>query len=245
MTNGTPARLCTKCGATQTLNGGRVRCVPCASAYNLARKAKNAKPPIDRSVCKICSGPKTFSGHQWKCPPCVRAAGKKSFEKHREVRLQDSKDYRGKNKEAVSEVKKLWWSKNRQEVLARWKETYPQRQEAHREYNRTRAALISPQAVARAMQWRKDNPGMHAANTATRRSAKLRATLGERDATAIKRIYAEAKRFSSLLGITLHVDHIVPLVSPDVCGLHVWANLQLLERGENSRKSNRIWPDQP
>jgi hypothetical protein len=41
------------------------------------------------------------------------------------------------------------------------------------------------------------------------------------------------------------VDHIVPIKSDIVCGLHCHDNLQILDKELNRRKSNSHWPDMP
>lgn len=53
----------------------------------------------------------------------------------------------------------------------------------------------------------------------------------------MKKIYSDAVERG------LHVDHIIPLVHPLVCGLHVETNLQAIDPIKNIKKSNR-WPPQ-
>lgn len=64
------------------------------------------------------------------------------------------------------------------------------------------------------------------------------------DREKIKLIYKEAERLREN-GVDVHVDHVVPLTSDIVCGLHWHGNLAIIPRLENHAKSNRWWPDDP
>src|SRR3990167_5409667 len=85
-------------------------------------------------------------------------------------------------------------------------------------------------------EWKKKYPERARAQNARRKAYKLCATPAWADQEAIDAIYADAVR----VGLT--VDHIVPLKSPIVCGLHVPWNLRLLSEAENNKKGNRwVW----
>jgi hypothetical protein len=87
----------------------------------------------------------------------------------------------------------------------------------------------------------KRNPDKVVSRIAKRRATKIKANVSWANEDRIKQIYKECKA----LGIGYHVDHIVPLTSPLVCGFHCEANLQILPAQDNFKKSNRVWPDMP
>lgn len=70
-----------------------------------------------------------------------------------------------------------------------------------------------------------------------------RATPPWADRRAIKAKWDESKRATAATGVQHSVDHVVPLVNPLVCGLHVEWNLAVIPLAANVRKSNNHWPD--
>lgn len=90
--------------------------------------------------------------------------------------------------------------------------------------------------------WRQHRPKANA-YWMKRHAAKLTATPGWNNPFFIAEAYELAELRTHVTGIRWNVDHIIPLRSPKVCGLHVHTNLQVIPEGENFRKSNRYWPD--
>lgn len=90
-------------------------------------------------------------------------------------------------------------------------------------------------------KWAKENPEKRNASVAERSAAQLMAFPIWANREAIQRIYSEARK----RGPQFHVDHIVPLRSKLVCGLHVEHNLQIIPGVDNSSKGNRHWPNMP
>lgn len=77
------------------------------------------------------------------------------------------------------------------------------------------------------------------------RAQRKRATPDWVDRRALAAVYIESARKTLSTGIIHSVDHIVPVINPIVCGLHVPWNLQVMVHEENVKKSNRWWPDMP
>lgn len=126
--------------------------------------------------------------------------------------------------ECKSARNKKWWSENKERgraLVYKWRAL---NSEKHRQ---------SVNTSVRA--WSKVNAGKRNSYTAHRRALLLRATPPWADKDAIRNLYVKAKESG------MHVDHIVPLNSAIVCGLHVIFNLQMLSPRDNLSKSNSFY----
>jgi hypothetical protein len=65
-----------------------------------------------------------------------------------------------------------------------------------------------------------------------------------RGVTEIRRLYLEAQLLTIDSGVKHEVDHIIPLIHDQVCGLSVPANFQILTKAQNRRKASRFNQDE-
>ena len=76
-----------------------------------------------------------------------------------------------------------------------------------------------------------------------RRAQKLNATppwLTKEHRKQIEDLYKLRDELTLKTGIIHHVDHIVPLINENVCGLHVPWNLRVIPGVDNLKKSNKV-----
>lgn len=120
------------------------------------------------------------------------------------------------------EYREYYRQKSAESRLTEYRKTY------HREYrqkNRRHLALTL-------RKWRLENPGKNKYYVNKRRAMQVNATPKWADTPAMQLFYENCPG-------GYHVDHIYPLNSDWVCGLHTLENLQYLPASENAAKGNR------
>ena len=202
----------------------------------------------------MCGGVKSLSsfhkqkgtkdGLKYWCKACVSLRSKKYRQDNQDKILQGKKKHYQDNRDKILRRTKKYYQDNRDKMLQchkEWRENNRgkmlQYQREWNHSNRDRIAQLK-------REWRQNNAGRVNASVAHRRAAKRNATPPWADQTAINAIYAEARWLQEFTGEPYHVDHIVPLNSDFVCGLHIPANLQAIPSVENLAKNNHSWPEQ-
>lgn len=141
-----------------------------------------------------------------------------------------NKAYRAARPTETRAMLQSWVNRNKDRVKAIYRRYYLKHAEKRK---------------AQRLEYLRSRPDIANAATARYRAAKMRAIPKWADRRQIAKFYAEAVRLSRETGIKHHVDHIVPLRSTIVCGLHVQSNLQVIPASVNSKKQNAVWPDMP
>lgn len=161
------------------------------------------------------------------CTACIPRQRKIYYEKNKEKWLKYSRTRYEKHAEECRGATRKWQAKNREHGREKIKEW--------RARNPALRALQRKRYVER-------HPDRLRASEARHRAQKKRACPKWANHFFIQEAYHLARLRTKMLGFPWHVDHVVPLNSPRVCGLHVENNLQVIPGAENHKKRNHYWP---
>lgn len=221
----------------------------------VCRRCKENKPRTEFNKAS-----REKDGLQDRCRQCNKIVSAEYRAAHPEKERSRHAEYHEKNKEKINERVSEWQKKNPEKVRAKAQKYY---------HNNRKKVLIrmkqwqlnNPEWIKNyAAKWCSENKGWrkeydaeyqkinaHKVNARNRKyiAIKKQAMPSWADEQKILEFYVASKQMTQETGIEYHVDHIVPLTSKIVCGLHWEGNLQILTEFENIKKGNRRWPDSP
>jgi len=153
------------------------------------------------------------------CVECLKV----EWTKGNETRAEYFKQYN--QSEAGQKAKRDYYERNREQVIARAAARPAEQRRLHRE------------------KYKAQNPELYKALTSVRKRRHKNATpkwITAEQKLAMREMYLQAQKITKITGERYVVDHIIPLISPEVCGLHVPWNLRVITQDENLKKSNKL-----
>lgn len=180
-----------------------------------------AKCKVERQLFDFAKDATRKDGLQPYCKECNRS--------YRQAKQAEIAAYREAHREEQRKMNRDWRIANPDKVRERNAISYRANKDAN---------------IKRVRKWQQANPDKHCEIQVRRYASMKSSQPAWANREAIARIYKTAAEMRRS-GSDVHVDHIVPLRSKIVCGLHVPANLQIIGRYENITKNNRLWPDMP
>lgn len=206
---------------------------------------------IEKPVTEFNKSSIKKDGLKGHCKECSKIEWKNYHIKNGEALLEKSKQYRILNRDSQNQRAKDYYWKNSEEIKQKKREQWPERKAYYLEWvERTNNASRlkwdlknKDKKDAYRKEWKLLNPGKVNAQTAKRRATKLQATPVWSDLWMMQEIYDLAVLRTKLTGVKHVVDHVVPLTSKVVSGLHVPANLRVIPEKPNLHKSNKFNPD--
>lgn len=242
------SKICTKCGIEHPLErfvkdkrgpeGRGSSCRTCQNAIIAAWKARNKE--------RIAIVAKVWRKRE---RPWAREVTKKWWRDHREKAVEYNRGYVARHRERVRKRRSEYSRKNTIPLAAKRKAYVANNREkvlaAKRVWRKANPEKTKESDRRGGKKWAAANPHKKREHCRRHFAAKRQAIPQWADRQAIDLIYAAAVKAARESGKPYHVDHIVPLQSPIVCGLHCEANLQVLPGSDNQSKGNKRWPDMP
>lgn len=134
-----------------------------------------------------------------------------------------AREWQASNKERDAQRKKVWRESNSELIYLLRKQWFDDNPEKRK---------------LMAKSYRARHPAKCSALHAEKRARKLRAEPVWADRAKMQEIYAACAFLTKETSIQHHVDHVIPLRSKVVCGLHNEFNLQILTAEDNQKKYN-------
>jgi hypothetical protein len=198
-------------------------------ATKLCTKCKQEKQTTEFSQARrINAKGETVVYLQSHCKACACLRSQESRRKRPEHYLAKAREWKANNAAKNKLITQSWRADN-PDYMKWYRATYYQE---NQEYLRMVA-----------LDYRTRNRALVAANRAMVRCKLKGCTVSWANPEAMLDVYATAARLSQETGIRHDVDHIVPLTSPIVCGLHWEGNLQILTVHANAAKCNKLVED--
>ena len=195
--------------------------------------------------CKIEKPPTEFYGAKSICKPCAIASAAE-WRKNNPEKMRAHRDNWVKNNPEKMRAARARWAKEHPVAVAAIKARSRKKRVVK---TRLEMALWNAKNREKVIAHRKRDRVLHQgrcnAYSAKRKASKLRATPAWANPFFIREIYELAQLRTKITGFEWQVDHIVPLKSKLVCGLHVEDNLRVIPAVQNWAKNNKHWPDMP
>lgn len=185
------------------------------------------------------------SGYSNRCKPCQMEATQLWRSKNKERDQENARRRYVENNVRHKALQKMWRESNKNVIAAK-----------ARVYSAKNAQAIKKRSIdwdiahpdsykERKKRYQARNRDKVNAATSARRAKRLMASPSWANAFFIAEAFHLAKLREKVTGFKWNVDHVVPLRSKIVCGLHVECNLQVIPASKNMAKGNRFWPDMP
>jgi len=211
-------------------------CPRCFAAFLSAKKKAGYCPPCDKQY-----------KHEWylRNQERLKAQAIAWRAANRERYLANNKRYYETNKPEIAKKQREYQIKNMDRHLQRSAEWRKKNLDKARDNEARYRERNRDVCNSRIREWKKSNVSKVTLYSTARRKRNRDAIPKWADMQKIRQLYRLAEHMRRASGINYQVDHIVPLISPIVCGLHCEANLRIVTQEENLKKSNTQWPDMP
>lgn len=199
---------------------------------------------VEKPLTEFNKHPHTRDRLQQYCKICHRAQSMSYYAANSQRAKENNRRSYYENRESRLAASRAWYQANKDKSNASARARYANNPGPMREATRRWERANPEKRRARARRFSEANPSRLTEYTARKRAEKS-AMPAWANRFFVQEAYALAKLRTKIFNTLWTVDHIVPLHSPIVCGLHVENNLRVIPHKHNASKGNRLWPDMP